>query len=132
MGETVTFAVFHLDSTAVFEKDHASPWLNGKLVRIVLPCVCSLYSLPTPQSASPQGFRLQYTVELGAAKLRTALQIENTHKPGQSAFEFQTLLHTYYAVKDIASVSVKGLRDTKGQQAMYSKVPLNSVSGRSS
>ena len=95
--------------------------------------MCLPFALPTnPQFASPQGFRLQYTVELSADKLRTALQIKNTHKPGQSAFEFQTLLHTYYAVKDIASVSVKGLRDTKGQQAMYSKVPLNSVSGRSS
>ena len=65
-----------------------------------------------------QRFQLQYTVELGPDQLRTALQIQNMHKAGESTFDFQTLLHTYYAVPDIASVSVKGLRDAKGKAAM--------------
>ena len=65
---------------------------------------------------------LQFTVELSPKQLRTALQIHNLHKPGESSFDFQTLLHTYYAVPDIASVAVKGLRDAKGQKATYDQV----------
>lgn len=56
----------------------------------------------------PYEFRLDYHVSIGkSGELVCALEISNTDtKP----FEFQTLLHTYFRVRDIKDVRVVGLK----------------------
>eukprot|EP00045_Choanoeca_perplexa_P009834 m.96266 g.96266 ORF g.96266 m.96266 type:complete len:343 (-) comp15044_c2_seq1:923-1951(-) len=51
-------------------------------------------------------FKLTYVVSLGADNLTTTLVVDNT---GVEAFQFETLLHTYFRVADITKVKVKGL-----------------------
>ncbi|KAI8340724.1 galactose mutarotase-like domain-containing protein [Chlamydoabsidia padenii] len=51
-------------------------------------------------------FRLVYTVTLTANNLKTYLNVKNEDS---DTMEFNTLLHTYFRVKDIANVSVEGL-----------------------
>lgn len=51
-------------------------------------------------------FELLYTITVGGANLTTRLEIVNKDKKD---FEFQTLLHTYFRVNDIANVHVDGL-----------------------
>ncbi|KAI8913126.1 apospory-associated protein c [Powellomyces hirtus] len=55
----------------------------------------------------PHDFHLIYTVTLAANTLKTSLTIKN---PSQEAWDFTTLLHTYFAVKDISRVKVAGLK----------------------
>ncbi|TPX55705.1 glucose-6-phosphate 1-epimerase [Powellomyces hirtus] len=55
----------------------------------------------------PHDFHLIYTVTLAANTLKTSLTINN---PSQEAWDFTTLLHTYFAVKDISRVKVAGLK----------------------
>ncbi|RFU73877.1 aldose 1-epimerase family [Trichoderma arundinaceum] len=56
----------------------------------------------------PYKFGLLYSVTLGRDSLSTVLVITNE---GDVPFEFQTLLHTYFKIKDIASVQVTGLEE---------------------
>mmetsp|Transcript_96773 Transcript_96773/g.230311 ORF Transcript_96773/g.230311 Transcript_96773/m.230311 type:complete len:303 (+) Transcript_96773:1-909(+) len=51
-------------------------------------------------------FALEFTVSLTAASLKMTLKIKNS---GDAGFRFQTLLHTYFRIPDIASVAVRGL-----------------------
>ncbi|KAJ3154125.1 hypothetical protein HDU86_005052 [Geranomyces michiganensis] len=54
----------------------------------------------------PHAFRLKYTVTLTADTLTTTLAAENT---ADVSWDFTALLHTYFNVKDVAKVGVKGL-----------------------
>ncbi|KAI9371008.1 galactose mutarotase-like domain-containing protein [Aspergillus egyptiacus] len=55
----------------------------------------------------PYEFGLVYSVTLSRESLATSLQVQNQ---GKENFEFQVLLHTYFAVEDISTVRVKGLQ----------------------
>ncbi|POR35784.1 Glucose-6-phosphate 1-epimerase [Tolypocladium paradoxum] len=57
----------------------------------------------------PYKFGLLYSVTLERESLTTTLVITND---GDEPFEIQTLLHTYFRVKDISSVHVTGLEDS--------------------
>ena len=60
-------------------------------------------------AAWPHDFKLTYIVSLGPVGFSTEMVIANP--AGAAApFEFQTLLHTYYNIGAIESVSVKGLQ----------------------
>lgn len=61
------------------------------------------------RSLWPYKFGLLYSVTLDRESLRTALVITNE---GDVPFEFQTLLHTYFKIKDISSVQITGLEDS--------------------
>ncbi|KAI7831252.1 aldose 1-epimerase [Gamsiella multidivaricata] len=54
----------------------------------------------------PFDFSLVYTVKLGAETIETHLKIQNT---GDQAFDFNTLLHTYFLIPDESKVRVIGL-----------------------
>lgn len=57
-------------------------------------------------------YALEYTIELSSlhrGSLHTSLRILNQGLVGQDPFEFQALQHTYLNVKDISTVSVRGL-----------------------
>ena len=64
----------------------------------MLLCRCSIKNL--------QDFRLTYTITLSGNTLKTVLGVKNT---GVEQFTFQSLLHTYFRVKNIANVGVIGL-----------------------
>ncbi|KAL4796750.1 class II aldolase/adducin N-terminal [Aspergillus venezuelensis] len=51
-------------------------------------------------------FGLVYSVTLSPEGLGTSLQVRNQ---GEQSFEFQVLLHTYFAVEDISKIHVKNL-----------------------
>ncbi|KAL6877013.1 aldose-1-epimerase [Trichoderma novae-zelandiae] len=57
----------------------------------------------------PYKFGLLYSVTLAPESLSTALVVTNE---GDVPFEFQTLLHTYFRISDIASAQVLGLEDS--------------------
>jgi len=61
----------------------------------------------TREAWGAHAFRLELHVTLFDSKLRTILRVVNT---GETAFEFQALQHTYYAITDVARVAVRGLR----------------------
>jgi len=54
----------------------------------------------------PHQFKLIYTVTLEGKSLKTNLKIKNT---GNEPYSFNTLLHTYYNVKDLTKAGVYGL-----------------------
>ncbi|ORX75941.1 galactose mutarotase-like protein [Anaeromyces robustus] len=54
----------------------------------------------------PHQFELVYTVTLDGKSLKTNMKITNT---GDDKFLFNTLLHTYYNVKDLTKAGVYGL-----------------------
>mmetsp|Transcript_24438 Transcript_24438/g.69036 ORF Transcript_24438/g.69036 Transcript_24438/m.69036 type:complete len:314 (-) Transcript_24438:112-1053(-) len=54
----------------------------------------------------PHDFALEHVIRFGGNVLETSMHVTN---PGESAFEFQTLLHTYYRLADITAVEVTGL-----------------------
>ncbi|KAI9171861.1 Glucose-6-phosphate 1-epimerase [Paramyrothecium foliicola] len=58
------------------------------------------------KSLWPYKFSLLYSVTLDTESLITTLVVTND---GDEPFEFQTLLHTYFKVKDITTVEVSGL-----------------------
>ncbi|KAI9665940.1 MAG: hypothetical protein M1821_003875 [Bathelium mastoideum] len=58
------------------------------------------------KKAWPYDFGLVYSVTLGKDGLQTMLNVRNE---GKEAFEFQMLLHSYFRVKDVSKVEVKGL-----------------------
>lgn len=60
------------------------------------------------RQAWPHSFRLVYTVTLTAKSLKTYLTVKNEDS---DTMEFNTLLHTYFRVKNIADVSVEGLQN---------------------
>ncbi|KAK7208057.1 galactose mutarotase-like domain-containing protein [Myxozyma melibiosi] len=62
------------------------------------------------RSAWPYNFTLIYTVSLGEDTLETSLSISN---PGDVAWDFQTLLHTYFYIPDVDKVAVTGLTGTE-------------------
>lgn len=55
----------------------------------------------------PHAFQLEYVVELTEQALTMRLRITNS---GDEPFAFHALLHTYFAVPDIADVLVEGLK----------------------
>ncbi|PNY20474.1 Glucose-6-phosphate 1-epimerase [Tolypocladium capitatum] len=57
----------------------------------------------------PYNFGLLYSVTLEYGSLNTTLVVTNE---GDEPFEIQTLLHTYFRVKDVSSVQVTGLEDS--------------------
>ncbi|ORX53981.1 galactose mutarotase-like protein [Hesseltinella vesiculosa] len=59
------------------------------------------------RQAWSHSFRLTYTVTLTATSLKTFLTVKNEDS---DTMEFNTLLHTYFRVKDVAQVSVLGLK----------------------
>lgn len=54
----------------------------------------------------PNPFALEFEVTLTEGSLQMALRITNT---GDASFSFHTLLHTYFAIPDIAETYVQGL-----------------------
>ncbi|KAK4979523.1 hypothetical protein LTR66_010466 [Elasticomyces elasticus] len=64
---------------------------------------------PESRKAWPYDFSLVYSVTLGKDGLQTMLNVRNE---GKESFEFQMLLHTYFAVKNISNVSTSGLAGT--------------------
>ncbi|KAB8346289.1 hypothetical protein FH972_023333 [Carpinus fangiana] len=59
----------------------------------------------------PHAFGLQYSVTLSpGGELRTMLNVRNT---GDSAWEFQTLLHTYFRIPSISTTAITGLLGTE-------------------
>ncbi len=58
----------------------------------------------------PHKFRLELVFRLGAEKLEILFSVRNN---GESAFEFQNGLHTYFSVADICRSSLGGLRGAK-------------------
>jgi glucose-6-phosphate 1-epimerase len=58
--------------------------------------------------AFPYSFALKYQLELSAEGVKTTLFVENK---GDTAFEFQSLLHTYYNVDAIAAATFTGFKD---------------------
>ncbi|EME50261.1 hypothetical protein DOTSEDRAFT_50352 [Dothistroma septosporum NZE10] len=61
------------------------------------------------RKAWPHKFGLVYSVTLSKDGLQTMLQVQNK---GDSPFEFQMLLHSYFATPDISKTEVKGLAST--------------------
>ncbi|CAG9955228.1 unnamed protein product [Clonostachys rosea f. rosea IK726] len=62
----------------------------------------------TIQALWPYKYTLLYSVTLEPKNLVTTLVISND---GETSFEFQTLLHTYFKVNNIEDVQVTGLED---------------------
>jgi glucose-6-phosphate 1-epimerase len=58
----------------------------------------------------PYKFTLKYTVTIEKEFLNTRLEVINTD---EKEFEFTTALHTYFGVKSVADVAVKGLNGTR-------------------
>ncbi|KAL9057696.1 MAG: hypothetical protein Q9162_002170 [Coniocarpon cinnabarinum] len=58
------------------------------------------------KQAWPHEFGLIYSVTLGVDSLQTMLNVRNE---GKESFEFQMLLHTYFAIEDIGKTTVNGL-----------------------
>lgn len=54
----------------------------------------------------PYAFGLIYSVTLAKEGLSTSLVVRNE---GENSWDFQTLLHTYFRVKDISTVEINGL-----------------------
>ncbi|KAL2203902.1 aldose 1-epimerase [Sarocladium strictum] len=63
----------------------------------------------TVKSQWPYSFGLLYSVTLDRDSLNTTLVVTND---GDTPFECQTLLHTYFKIKDISSIEIKGLEDS--------------------
>ncbi|KAL4946642.1 hypothetical protein BDV06DRAFT_208548 [Aspergillus oleicola] len=61
---------------------------------------------PDFKSKWPYEFGLVYSVTLSPEGLGTSLQVRNQ---GEQSFEFQVLLHTYFAIEDISKIQVKNL-----------------------
>ncbi|KAF2262680.1 galactose mutarotase-like protein [Lojkania enalia] len=58
------------------------------------------------RKAWPFDFGLVYSVTLSKDSLQTVINVRNE---GESSFEFQFLLHTYFKIQDISKVSINGL-----------------------
>ncbi len=60
------------------------------------------------RSAWPHAFALELTVRIQGAELDLELAVENT---GESPFEFQAALHSYWQVQSLRHTVVEGLQD---------------------
>ncbi|CAO3673567.1 unnamed protein product [Rhizopus stolonifer] len=65
---------------------------------------------PEARKAWPHSFNLIYTVTLTDKTLKTFLSLKNE---GKEAFEFNTLLHTYFRVPEVTNSQVQGLFSRK-------------------
>jgi len=54
----------------------------------------------------PHDFALVYTVRFNSSKLETSLCVRNI---GSEVFDFQALLHTYYALDEVETTTITGL-----------------------
>ena len=61
---------------------------------------------PSHSAVDGTDCRLTYEIRVEAQQLTCTLVVDNT---GQSSFDFQALLHTYFAVEDTSKCSVHGL-----------------------
>ncbi|TVY45831.1 Glucose-6-phosphate 1-epimerase [Lachnellula subtilissima] len=61
------------------------------------------------KKAWPYEFGLIYSVTLGKDGLRTSMVVRNE---GESAWEFQVLMHTYLRIADISNISITGLESS--------------------
>lgn len=85
---------------------------------------------PPPPSTFPHAFDLHYVVTLAAHQLVCDIHVKNT---GSENFQFQTLLHNYIAVPDIANVAIHGIdagvhytdKVLRGQEGTAPGGPLN-------
>jgi len=84
------------------DKKKCSVHKNG-----MLEVVLTLEQSDETMKLWPFEFQLEYAIRLSGDSLQTALTIHNPHLVEWS---FQTLLHTYLRVPDIASTSVAGLQ----------------------
>ena len=66
-------------------------------------CTLGIGHESATHEAWPHPYKLELAVKLLPSKLVTSLTVTNL---GAAAFEFQTLLHTYYAVDHISNVQV--------------------------
>uniref|UniRef100_A0A060TCF2 Glucose-6-phosphate 1-epimerase n=1 Tax=Blastobotrys adeninivorans TaxID=409370 RepID=A0A060TCF2_BLAAD len=66
----------------------------------------------------PSDFTLIYTLTLDSDSLTTEMSVEN---PGQSAFGFNVLFHTYFRIPSVDSVKVNGL----GKVPVHDKVSVS-------
>ncbi|TVY84109.1 Glucose-6-phosphate 1-epimerase [Lachnellula suecica] len=61
------------------------------------------------KKAWPHEFGLIYSVTLGKEGLATSIVVRNE---GESAWEFQTLMHSYLRIADISKISITGLESS--------------------
>lgn len=74
----------------------------------LVTAVFALASSDATRVAWPHDFELEHTVSFDATRLRTRLAVRNV---GAASFDFQMLLHTYYAIEGgIEGAGVAGLK----------------------
>lgn len=83
---------------------------------------CTLQDSETSRSVWPHQFRLTYTVTVAEGRLVTRMTVENP-AGAPEAFKFTALLHTYFAIGDIASVQVEGFRGLSYQDKLLAGQP---------
>ncbi|KAN0091659.1 putative glucose-6-phosphate 1-epimerase [Hyaloscypha variabilis] len=77
------------------------------------------------RKAWPSEFGLIYSVTLGRGNLSTSLVVRNE---GDAAWEFQTLMHTYFRVGDIAKVEITGLEKSQYLDKLTTPIPSTATS----
>ncbi|CZR66433.1 related to P.ciliare possible apospory-associated protein [Phialocephala subalpina] len=77
------------------------------------------------RKAWPFEFGLIYSVTLGRESLTTSLVVRNE---GEKAWEFQTLMHTYFRIKDISQISITGLESSPYTDKVLSGASFTSPS----
>ena len=65
--------------------------------------------LPAHAAAWPHQFKLTLTIALDAQAVTITLEV---HNAGDATFAFSSALHTYFAVPELAAVTVGGVEDT--------------------
>ncbi|PMD17087.1 putative glucose-6-phosphate 1-epimerase [Hyaloscypha hepaticicola] len=77
------------------------------------------------RKAWPFQFGLIYSVTLGRGNLNTTIVVRNE---GEEAWEFQTLMHTYFRVTDISKVSIAGLESSQYLDKLTAPIPSTATS----
>jgi len=80
----------------------------------------TLEDTPETRRHWPHAFRATLEVQLESRTLTTSLAIDNT---GNEAFSFTVGLHTYLAVADLATLSIKGLQRLQYLDATQALMP---------
>ncbi len=80
----------------------------------------TLEDTPETRHHWPHAFRATLEVQLESQALTTSLAIDNT---GNQAFSFTVGLHTYLAVADLATLSIKGLQGLQYLDATQALMP---------